>query len=123
MSEKPGEEAPFPLTDVDKWVLSQTDEEFKYHDWDELRQILGEFSLDLSPRRLVRDPVDLLTILVRHEQPLGSQAQTIRPPQIHGLDGKDQGRVRIHDKLPPAKPTAKDLGLSPFHSSLRDPLC
>lgn len=34
-------EAPFPLTDVDKWILSQTDEEFKYHDWDELRQIIG----------------------------------------------------------------------------------
>lgn len=34
-------EAPFPLTDVDKWVLSQTDQEFKYHDWDELRQIIG----------------------------------------------------------------------------------
>lgn len=34
-------ESPFPLTDVDKWILSQTDEEFKYHDWDELRQIIG----------------------------------------------------------------------------------
>lgn len=36
------QEAPFPLTDVDKWVLSQTDEEFKYHNWDELKQIIGE---------------------------------------------------------------------------------
>lgn len=31
---------PFPLTDVDKWVLSQTDEEFTYHDWDELRSLI-----------------------------------------------------------------------------------
>lgn len=36
------QEAPFPLTDVDKRVLSQTDEEFKYHNWDELKQIIGE---------------------------------------------------------------------------------
>ena len=36
------EEAPFPLTDVDRWVLSQTDEEFKYHDWAELKEIIGE---------------------------------------------------------------------------------
>lgn len=35
------EDALFPLTEVDKWVLSQTDEEFKYHDWDELREIIG----------------------------------------------------------------------------------
>lgn len=42
MGDKAGrEEAPFPLTEVDKWVLSQTDEEFKYHNWDELREILG----------------------------------------------------------------------------------
>lgn len=38
------QEAPFPLTDVDKWVLSQTDEEFKYHDWDELREIISELA-------------------------------------------------------------------------------
>lgn len=36
-------EAPFPLTEVDKWVLSQTDEEFKKHDWKELKEIIGEF--------------------------------------------------------------------------------
>lgn len=42
MGEKAGDDAPFPLTDVDKWVLSQTDEEFKYHDWDELREIISE---------------------------------------------------------------------------------
>jgi hypothetical protein len=41
MGEVVVEEAPFPLTDVDRWVLSQTDEEFKKHDWDELRVIIG----------------------------------------------------------------------------------
>jgi hypothetical protein len=39
------EEAPFPLTDVDKWVLSLTDEEYQYHTWDELREIVGRSSL------------------------------------------------------------------------------
>ncbi|KAL1867751.1 hypothetical protein VTK73DRAFT_4013 [Phialemonium thermophilum] len=49
------EEAPFPLTDVDKWVLSQTDEEFKYHNWDELRQIIEANNLSV----LKRKPSDL----------------------------------------------------------------
>jgi hypothetical protein len=35
------EEPPFPLTEVDKWVLSQTDEEFHCHDWEDLRKIIG----------------------------------------------------------------------------------
>lgn len=35
------EEAAFPLTDVDRWVLSQTDEEFHLHDWEELKVIIG----------------------------------------------------------------------------------
>jgi hypothetical protein len=39
-----GEPPPFELTDVDKWVLSQTDEEFHLHDWEELRTIIGDFS-------------------------------------------------------------------------------
>jgi hypothetical protein len=35
-------DSPFPLTDTDKWVLSQTDEEFHLHDWDELKEIIGK---------------------------------------------------------------------------------
>ena len=35
------EDSPFPLTDTDKYVLSLTDEEYQYHDWDELREIIG----------------------------------------------------------------------------------
>lgn len=37
------EQEPFNLTDVDKWVLSQTDEEFVLHDWEDLKRIIGEF--------------------------------------------------------------------------------
>ncbi|CAP68434.1 uncharacterized protein PODANS_7_2580 [Podospora anserina S mat+] len=48
-------DAPFPLTEVDKWVLSQTDEEFKCHDWDELCVILQNNNLHL----LKRKPSDL----------------------------------------------------------------
>lgn len=35
------EDHAFPLTDEDRWVLSQTDEEYKEHSWDELREIIG----------------------------------------------------------------------------------
>lgn len=36
------EDAPFPLTDTDKYVLSLTDEEYQYHSWDELKEIIGK---------------------------------------------------------------------------------
>jgi hypothetical protein len=42
------EEPPFPLTEIDKWVLSQTDEEFHLHDWEELRGIVGGCEIYLS---------------------------------------------------------------------------
>lgn len=35
-------DAPFPLTEVDKWILSQTDEEFKLHSWEDLKSTIGE---------------------------------------------------------------------------------
>lgn len=35
------EALPFNLTDLDREVLSQTDEEFVYHDWEEMKQIVG----------------------------------------------------------------------------------
>ncbi|KAL6878009.1 hypothetical protein HDV57DRAFT_518388 [Trichoderma longibrachiatum] len=49
------EDAPFPLTEVDKWVLSQTDEEFKLHDWEDLRHIIETNDLAV----LKRKPSDL----------------------------------------------------------------
>ncbi|KAI1158726.1 hypothetical protein F5B18DRAFT_68228 [Nemania serpens] len=49
------EEPPFPLTEVDKWVLSLTDEEFNYHDWEDLKKIIGENNLSV----LKRKPSDL----------------------------------------------------------------
>ncbi|KAI0390183.1 hypothetical protein F5Y17DRAFT_82378 [Xylariaceae sp. FL0594] len=48
-------EPPFPLTEVDKWVLSLTDDEFHYHDWDELKKIIDENNLSI----LKRKPSDL----------------------------------------------------------------
>ncbi|KAH8589232.1 hypothetical protein B0O99DRAFT_637162 [Bisporella sp. PMI_857] len=48
-------DAPFPLTDVDRWVLSLTDEEFKYHDWEDMRKIIGDNNLSI----LKRKPSDL----------------------------------------------------------------
>ena len=33
---------PFNLTDLDRQILAQTDEQFEPHTWDELRQIIGK---------------------------------------------------------------------------------
>lgn len=43
--EQPTEQKPTPfnLTDVDRQVLSQTDEEFVFHDWEDLKGIIGKF--------------------------------------------------------------------------------
>ncbi|GAW11175.1 hypothetical protein ANO14919_005170 [Xylariales sp. No.14919] len=48
-------EAPFPLTEVDKWVLSLTDDEFYCHDWEDLKKIIGGNNLSV----LKRKPSDL----------------------------------------------------------------
>ncbi|KAM0453963.1 hypothetical protein ACHAPV_007603 [Trichoderma viride] len=48
-------DAPFPLTEVDKWVLSQSDEDYKMHDWDDLRHIIETNNLSV----LKRKPSDL----------------------------------------------------------------
>ncbi|KAH6890434.1 hypothetical protein B0T10DRAFT_318913 [Thelonectria olida] len=55
MGENLPEEAPFPLTDVDKWILSQTDEEFHCHDWEDLRDVIEKNNLSV----LKRKPSDL----------------------------------------------------------------
>ncbi|KAI1758966.1 hypothetical protein GGR53DRAFT_191346 [Hypoxylon sp. FL1150] len=49
------EDSPFPLTDVDKWVLSLTDEEYQYHDWEDMKKIIRENNLSV----LKRKPSDL----------------------------------------------------------------
>ncbi|KAL2261765.1 hypothetical protein VTK26DRAFT_3406 [Humicola hyalothermophila] len=55
MGDNVAEEAPFPLTEVDKWVLSQTDEAFSSHTWDDLRNIIQNNNLSV----LKRKPSDL----------------------------------------------------------------
>ncbi|GAB1320114.1 N-acetylglucosamine-induced protein 1 [Madurella fahalii] len=55
MGENAIEEPPFPLTEVDKWVLSQTDDEYAYHTWDDLRSIIQNNELHV----LKRKPSDL----------------------------------------------------------------
>lgn len=67
------EDAPFPLTEVDKWVLSQTDEEFKYHDWDELREIIGmrglRFCVILCRHVSLTGPADTNNLSVLKRKP------------------------------------------------------
>ena len=48
-SGEPTEPPPFHLTEVDRQVLSQTDEEFTLHDWDDLKDIIGESFRRIPP--------------------------------------------------------------------------
>ncbi len=41
VAEMPAEEAPSTLSDANRHALSQEDEHFRHHDWDELRTIIG----------------------------------------------------------------------------------
>ncbi|OJJ47287.1 hypothetical protein ASPZODRAFT_65037 [Penicilliopsis zonata CBS 506.65] len=50
------ETAPFHLTDVDRQVLSQTDEEFLYHDWENIKEIIARNDLAAFKRK----PSDLI---------------------------------------------------------------
>ncbi|KAK5989125.1 N-acetylglucosamine-induced protein 1 [Cladobotryum mycophilum] len=45
----------FSLTDINKWVLSQTDEEYVSHDWENLKEIIESNDLSI----LKRKPSDL----------------------------------------------------------------
>lgn len=74
------EDAPFPLTDVDKWILSQTDEEFKLHDWDDLKTIIG------TPLPPPQDTRYAPANMSRSKQPIRSQADAIRAAQVHAMD-------------------------------------
>ncbi|OAA65744.1 hypothetical protein SPI_02531 [Niveomyces insectorum RCEF 264] len=55
MATQTPEDAPFPLTDTDRWVLSQTDEQYVLHDWKDLRTIIETNNLSV----LKRKPSDL----------------------------------------------------------------
>ncbi|EEH11606.1 conserved hypothetical protein [Histoplasma capsulatum G186AR] len=43
--------SPFNLTDVDRHVLSQTDDEFVYHDWADLKSIIAANNLEVFRRK------------------------------------------------------------------------
>ncbi|KAI9376086.1 hypothetical protein BJX61DRAFT_9686 [Aspergillus egyptiacus] len=53
------EEPAFNLTEVDRQVLAQTDDEFKYHDWNDLQDIIARGDLGI----LKRKPSDLIRYL------------------------------------------------------------
>lgn len=44
------EEFPFPLTSVDRYILSLTDEQYQPHTWNELKQIVAENRLETLKR-------------------------------------------------------------------------
>jgi hypothetical protein len=43
---------PFNLTDLDRQILAQTDEEFHPHSWDELKQIIGKLFRRMGPSQI-----------------------------------------------------------------------
>ncbi|KAL4955228.1 hypothetical protein BDW69DRAFT_161275 [Aspergillus filifer] len=45
------EEPAFNLTDIDRAVLAQTDEEFIYHDWEDLKDIIARGDLGILKRQ------------------------------------------------------------------------
>ncbi|KAK7970278.1 hypothetical protein PG996_001288 [Apiospora saccharicola] len=55
MGTVPVQDAPFPLTEVDRWILSLTDEQYTYHDWEDMKKVIGENNLSV----LKRKPSDL----------------------------------------------------------------
>lgn len=60
------EATPFQLTELDRQLLAMKDEEFVAHDWDNLREIIGESSP--SPRVLL-----LSSLLLSNSNPFPSQ--------------------------------------------------
>ncbi|KAL7795802.1 hypothetical protein V8C37DRAFT_373497 [Trichoderma ceciliae] len=88
-------DAPFPLTEVDKWVLSQSDEDYKLHDWDELRHIIETNDLGV----LKRKPSDLRRYI----------AWTVEAKAQYGtiVDFILQNRLPKAWGLPPFKPESQ----------------
>lgn len=77
------ENSPFPLTDLDKWILAQKDEEFKKHDWEGLRKIIGEHSV-FSPQCFMAHDNSIILIsfsLLFLEQTPTTWLPSSAPPQ------------------------------------------
>lgn len=68
------EQAPFHLTEVDRQVLAQTDDEFQYHDWADLQDIVGKICYYLPFEPVIQKfrvlpsfrLTIMLTILLQH---------------------------------------------------------
>ncbi|OTB06881.1 hypothetical protein M426DRAFT_100017 [Hypoxylon sp. CI-4A] len=104
------EDAPFPLTDVDKWVLSLTDDEYQYHDWEDMKKIIVENNLSV----LKRKPSDLrkymkwtaevkaeygsmTNYLMKHRLPSTWGSPPFQPVSTIPLDDPSDYRVLIND--------------------------
>ncbi|KAI2785125.1 hypothetical protein F4815DRAFT_7097 [Daldinia loculata] len=104
------EDAPFPLTDVDKWILSLTDEEHKYHDWEDVKKIIEENNLSV----LQRKPSDLRrymkwtaeikieygsmsNYLMKHRLPKAWGSPPFKPTSTTPFEDPSDYRVLIND--------------------------
>ncbi|GAP89662.1 hypothetical protein SAMD00023353_3500740 [Rosellinia necatrix] len=104
------EEPPFPLTEVDKWVLSLTDEEFHYHDWEDLKKIIGENNLSVLKRKPselrrymawtteTRSQYGSMTnYLLTHRLPKAWGSPPFTPASVVPFDDKSDYSVLIND--------------------------
>ncbi|KAI0382898.1 hypothetical protein F5Y04DRAFT_251324 [Hypomontagnella monticulosa] len=104
------EDAPFPLTEVDKWILSLTDEEYTYHDWEDVKKIIAENNLSV----LKRKPSDLrrymkwtaetkaeygsmTNYLLRHRLPKAWGSPPFTPVSATPFDDPSDYRVLMND--------------------------
>ncbi|KAL2219643.1 hypothetical protein M432DRAFT_362614 [Thermoascus aurantiacus ATCC 26904] len=105
MSTDPPQPAPFNLTELDRKVLSLTDEEFVPHDWENLKDIISRNDLGA----LVRRPSDLRRYIawsndVRAEY--GSVTNYILQRRLgwSAEETKDGYSFPVHDPTPFADP-------------------
>ncbi len=86
-------EPPFPLTDADRYILSITDEEYNFHDWDDLDKVISELADELAEASAKAAEADscLGTPHNRDEQPVRLKAEAVRSAQVHEMDSRDKG--------------------------------
>ncbi|KAF2232198.1 hypothetical protein EV356DRAFT_470554 [Viridothelium virens] len=93
---------PLFLTEVDKQVLAQTDEEYHYHTWEELKQIISENRLET----LKRKPSDLrkyLAWLTRIKATYGNITNYVLQERLHWIPLPPIAELPASDQVPTFK--------------------
>ncbi|PGH12121.1 hypothetical protein AJ80_06842 [Polytolypa hystricis UAMH7299] len=73
---------PFSLTEVDRQVLAQTDDEFIYHDWDNLKTVIANNEL-AGLKRKPSDLIRYITWTTKIKAKYGSITNYINQERLH----------------------------------------